>query len=166
MLPNPRGAEWQLDLPREWKTADWDTSKLEVIAELPAAGAVLVNAMLADGTNLIGMLWPGGQRLVRCTPDGVDERFGARLPKKHRKVLSRAWRVAVKSLVAAKQAAERELGPPVVRTHRDRARWLLSDAPGAAKGLRYAYEALDRPDISFDDFRRLIEHEAGWEDVA
>lgn len=162
--------DFTVELPPEWKTADWSVDHIAPIAEADLAygKALLVMAMLNDGTNILALTWPSGQRLARMSPEtgfAIEERFTGRSPQSGAAKIDEVWRLGVESMVRAGHEAERELGPATIKTDRDRARLLLSNAPGAAEGLRHAYDMYreSHPDCSFETFEAGVQIIAGWE---
>jgi hypothetical protein len=106
--------EWTIELPPEWKTAEWRFVAPSHTAELPnGEKALMESAMLRDGTNLFAITWPGGQRLVRISPHtnwAIEERFAGEVPAGCGELIGRLWRITVESAVSACKAAEEEFG--------------------------------------------------------
>jgi hypothetical protein len=101
MTPQPQHIG-TVDWPEEWMTADVQFAAVLSTAALPDGNAVLMIGMLQDGTNLLGLSYPGGQRLLRsCEANGwaLEERFAGR-PRTDRPI-KRMWKVAVESIVQA-----------------------------------------------------------------
>jgi hypothetical protein len=93
-------ADLQLALPEEWQTAP-----IQLVAPpMPVSGVetggpyVVLNVMLEDGTNVVALICPTGQRLVRCSEHNdlaIEERFtGQPLPP----ILDGIWRCALDAL--------------------------------------------------------------------
>ena len=96
--------DWTLELPTEWKTAEWSTEHIRPMFEVPVASAVAVQVMLRDGTNMLGLIWPSGQRLLRTGPAtgwALQEHFTGTIAPEHRKVLSEIWAKLVQCMVQA-----------------------------------------------------------------
>lgn len=119
-----RDREWKMEIPPEWKTAEWDQARIRPMLEVPAAGGMACQAMLKDGTNLVALMWPTGQRLLRMGPAtgwAMQEHFEGTIPKPDRKVLSDVWAKLVQAYVAAAADADedlRRMGRPPVRRPR------------------------------------------------
>lgn len=95
----------KVDFPDEWITDEWLFGEVIATAEVTAGTAVLAGGMLADGSNLFGLLYPGGQRLMRtsaATNWALEERFTGEPPDRIGMTL---WRAAVDELAAAIAAA-------------------------------------------------------------
>jgi hypothetical protein len=96
------------------------------MCEGPAAKAMLTQAMLTDGTNIMALMWPTGQRILRTGPAtgwALQEHFDGALPDddKARRVLGMIWRVAVESMIQGCRDADADmvrLGLPAVRPAR------------------------------------------------
>lgn len=61
---------YEVRLPEEWQTAEFDPHFCDVVAEatLPKGRKALVLwAMLLDGTCILALTWKGGARLARIT---------------------------------------------------------------------------------------------------
>lgn len=108
-------AEFTLELPEPWRTAEFRPAFIRPIAEvtLPRRrSGLLLLALLKDGTNVIGLTWDRGARLARVGPDTdwkLEERFTGRPPGPGEGALIRAWRVGVNCLLQAGKDAEAEL---------------------------------------------------------
>lgn len=113
-----------MEIPPEWKTAEWDRASIRPMLEIPAAGGMACQAMLKDGTNLVALMWPTGQRLLRDGPAtgwAIQEHFEGSIPEADRKVLSDVWAKLVQCYVAAAADADedlRRMGHPPVRRPR------------------------------------------------
>lgn len=100
-----------IELPPAWRTADFDPHMIEVVAEadLPKGRkALVVMAMLKDGTNVLALAWDRGTRLARSAPPDwkVEEHFTGRPPGPGEGTLITAWRLGVESMLAARTEAE------------------------------------------------------------
>jgi hypothetical protein len=64
-----------------------------------------------DGSNLVGLCFPGGQRVYRMSPDtdwAIEERFEGDAPE----VAQDVWRVLVDCAAEGLRKAREELGRP------------------------------------------------------
>jgi hypothetical protein len=106
--------DWTLEMPPAWMTGEWECLDLLAEGRLAAGGAaLLVSGVISDGTNVMAVLWAGGQRVLRMGPPtryAVQEHYTGSLPPEHA-VIDRMWKVAVDSIIQAKAEAEQELGP-------------------------------------------------------
>lgn len=115
-----REPEWSVELPTAWQAAPFWPERVKVVATaaLPRGReALLVNAMLRDGTCVIALTWDRGRRLARCGPAndwGIEERFLGKPPAADEQVLLRLWKIAVNAQLEAVRQAEAELGKPPV----------------------------------------------------
>lgn len=96
----------QLDIrfPPEWlEGREWVMA--EAVATVPLAdGArgVFAGGVLDDDACLLGLVYPGGQRVLRCSSDyGIEERFEGRDLGPDDKTLTTAWGYAVKGFATA-----------------------------------------------------------------
>lgn len=101
-------------IPPEWKTARWKFVEPSHTADLPGGGqGLMFSAMLIDGTVLFAVVWTGGQRAVRISPEtdwAVEERFTGDVPSGAAEVIGSLWTMVVECAVGAVKAAEREFG--------------------------------------------------------
>lgn len=111
------GVAWKMDLPPEWLTGRWLV--LDAIAEsdLLHGQALLVSGILSDSTNVMAVLWPAGQRLLRMGPPtdwALQEHYCGRPPSAVAggDTIEMMWRVAVDSIIEAKAQTVAECGPP------------------------------------------------------
>lgn len=107
--------EWDMQMPPEWKTGEWDRITPLARGQLPYGEALLIIGTLDDGTNFFALCWPAGQRIARCGPAtdwALQEHFTGRVPKLGEEVIDRMWKVAVESTLEGKALAEAGLGPP------------------------------------------------------
>lgn len=122
--------EWTVELPAEWNTAPYRPGFVRLVAEitLPRKRTALgVVALLRDGTNVVALTWPGGQRLARVSPDtgwALEERFTGRPPGPGEGKLFECWADCVAALVYAGQrtradeaAGTLHLGPAATVMH-------------------------------------------------
>ncbi len=104
--------EWTMEIPPEWKTAGWSVEHCRPMLEVPAAKAMAAQAMLRDGTNILALMWPTGQRLLRIGPatgHAMQEHFTGTIPAEHRKVISDVWAKLVACYVEAAAMADDDL---------------------------------------------------------
>jgi hypothetical protein len=111
------GAIGLVRFPEEWVKSRWTKTDALAVATLTATGSTiaLMGGVLEDGTCLYGLAFPGGQRVMRISPEtewAIEERFEGKPRLKDRKPVNNVWRSYVDSLIEAKRMAERELGPP------------------------------------------------------
>ena len=109
--------DWTLDMPAEWKTGEW--VKIDALAEsdLLHGQALMVAGFLTDGTNVMAVLWPAGQRILRTGPPtdwAIQEHFTGRPPLATAGggTIEEMWSVAVKMMIQAKTATDARFGPP------------------------------------------------------
>lgn len=90
----------ELALPEEWQTAPIQTlaPPMHVHGVRDGGPYVILNVLLEDGTNVVALICPTGQRLVRCSEHNdlaLEERYtGHPLPS----VLDDIWRRAIAAL--------------------------------------------------------------------
>lgn len=102
----------RLEWPPEWiGLHTWLRTDLVQSLRHEATGDLvfIAGGVLTDGTNLIGVCWPGGQHVATAGPRtgwSIEERVDPNAPKYMRRI----WRQVVKSMVQAKRDAEAELG--------------------------------------------------------
>jgi hypothetical protein len=118
-----RPPDWELRLPPEWKTDEYFRVEVFGEAELPnGARALIAGTLLKDGTNILGLLWPGGQRIARVTAStnwALEERFTGTVPQGCSDAIAAAWRFVVNQMVdSAKHAKTPEAVAQMDRTHR------------------------------------------------
>lgn len=105
-MPADSEPTWTVDLPQEWRTAPPAMIDLIATGKLAGGDALLVSMLLADGTNIMAVTWPGGQRLVRMGLPinwAVQEHYDGELPADEgAAVVERLWCVAVRALVQGK----------------------------------------------------------------
>jgi hypothetical protein len=114
----PTVAAFEIQWPDGWITAEPKAVNVWQVERVPDGLAVLVGALLTDGSNLGALVWPRGSRFVRHSPTtdwAIEERFDHEpLNGEDEVVIGRMWRVQMEALVAAVKLAEQELGgrPP------------------------------------------------------
>jgi hypothetical protein len=111
------------DLPPEWDTGEWELIEPIADADLADGTASLVMATLHDGTHIVAVTWPAGQRLARTGPPtswSVQEHFTGLPPRHGDHVIERMWRGAIDALVDAIHDAARDghVGVPPARPGR------------------------------------------------
>lgn len=87
-----------LNFPPAWCRPGWALTELLVTRDVPGGKAFIVGGVLKDGTNLLAMAYPGGQRAMRCSPDtdwATEEHFTGRLVQDDETELREAWRITV-----------------------------------------------------------------------
>jgi hypothetical protein len=115
-------AEWTVALPESWQTAPFRPGFVRLVAEITLPRkrtALAVVALLKDGTNVIALTWPGGQRLARSSPDtdwAIEERFTGRPPGAGEGVLFALWKDCVDSLVHAGQRTREDMAAGRIKT--------------------------------------------------
>jgi len=89
--------------PRAWLQASpWMHTEALAQLDLDAGAAYMAGGVLHDGTNLIGLVYPGGQRVLRALLEGgIDEHFSGRPLTEDDELLIETWRHAVASWVRA-----------------------------------------------------------------
>lgn len=154
-------AEWTVALPEAWGTAEFDPHFCEVIAEaeLPRGrSALVVMAMLVDGTNLLALAWDRGTRLARMAPPDwkLEERFTGRPPGPGEGLLIKAWAIGLDCMLKARGDAERAQATDP--EWEDRARALrVARTPEMLDAAWAAYQERDDvPAISRDDFAEAL----------
>jgi hypothetical protein len=99
-----------IEFPREWKLGkDWLPGFPQVVVTSEQDNAIVAGGVLEDGTNLLGMCWPGGQRVLRASPDtgwAIEERFDGTPSER----LITAWRIVVDCQIKGARDAWAELG--------------------------------------------------------
>lgn len=93
----------ELEFPETWlEGREWLLLNVALSGQLTdGRDFALMHGMLDDGCNLIGLCYPGGQRLIRCGPGNkwaVEERFTG-LPLKDGDPLLKIWSWTTRSLV-------------------------------------------------------------------
>lgn len=110
--------DWVIELPEPWRTADFRPGFVKPLgeAQLPRnRSALLVMAMLKDGTNVLALTWDRGARLARVCPDtdwALEERFTGRPPGAGEGILVELWRIGIDAVVASGKAAHAEMATP------------------------------------------------------
>lgn len=108
--------DFVVELPTAWETGAIIAVSVLAVGHLePGEDAHLISAILGDGTNVIAVTWTGGQRIARMGPTtrwGVQEHYTGHLPARGEDVYTHMWKVAIESLIEAKDHASREMGPP------------------------------------------------------
>ena len=93
-------------LPPEWETAPFASIDPVAHGQLEDGQALLASVLLADGTNIMAVTWPGGQRVARMgmpTDWAVQEHYTGELPPgAGAAVVERMWRAAVAAMVQGK----------------------------------------------------------------
>lgn len=102
-----------LDFPVAWLDGKGWLIGPEIVAAHQlddGAYGVIAGGVLSDGTNVLGMSFPRGQRLMRISPDtdwAIEERFDGETPSA---VLLEVWPKVVESMRLGMQDAREELG--------------------------------------------------------
>lgn len=100
----------EIRFPPEWilgKT--WELGHPEVVLTADNETIIAAAGVLVEGANLMGLCWPGGQRVYRISGEtgwAIEERFEGDAPKRVRDI----WRVLIDSAVEAVKRAEAEMG--------------------------------------------------------
>lgn len=152
--------EWTIELPEAWRSAPFRPGFVKVLGEvtLPRGRtALLVMALLKDGTNVLALTWDRGARLARTSPDtgwALEERFTGRPPGRGEGALIQVWKVGIDAVIKAGKEAQTDLangwepGP---------ATWCITHQ----ESLDAAYEAYtareDVPPITREEFEYLAE---------
>lgn len=108
--------EATLNFPEHWVTEPWmHTEVISVVTkDDDGTRAYIAGGVLNDGTNLMGLAYPGGQRVMRAGPAtgwAIEEHFSGRpLREGPDDGLLEMWKNVVEASVYGKHAAEAELG--------------------------------------------------------
>lgn len=101
----------EIVFPPEWKQdREWASGFPAVVLHSDDETMFAAGGVLEDGTNLMGLCWPGGQRVYRLSPDtgwALEERYQGDAPKS----AARAWRILVEAAIKAGKDVEDEIGP-------------------------------------------------------
>jgi hypothetical protein len=99
----------QLDFPPEWHTADWMLTEVLLVSKLRGGQEVFIaGGVLKDGSNLIGLTHPRGQRVARSSPVtgwSIEERFSGDQEAVERD-LGTVWSTVIRSVTEAKVAVD------------------------------------------------------------
>lgn len=99
----------QIHFPADWLAGrDWSLGP-DVVLTSDDEKAIAAGGVLDDGTNLMGLCWPGGQRVYRTSPDtdwAFEERFEGDAPPRIQDV----WRIIIDCAVKGARDAWDELG--------------------------------------------------------
>jgi hypothetical protein len=98
--------------PEEWLTSGWMLTQVLRVVEVEGGHAAVAGGVLKDGANLLGLAFPGGQCVLRSSPDtgwAIEERFSGRLLMDD-DPLRALWRIAVESQVNAGKQMRLEEG--------------------------------------------------------
>jgi hypothetical protein len=100
----------EIEFPPEWKAGKpWGKGFPQIMLSHEDGTIFAAGGALVDGSNLVGLCFPGGQRVYRMSPDtdwAIEERFEGDAPE----VAQDVWRVLVDCAVRALRSAEEELG--------------------------------------------------------
>lgn len=113
-----RNTSLTTEFPKEWMDGHWFIeADLLVKGKLDNGQHVaLGGGVLEDGTNLMGLVWETGQRLMRMSPDtdwAIEERLLGDQPAAETlsgKALGHMWKIAIDATVTASQQVTAELG--------------------------------------------------------
>ena len=100
-----------LVIPAEWATEPFLFTQALLRYDAPGHEARCGGGVLEDGTNLIGVIYPGGQRLARMSPDtgwALEERFTGRAldeRDEHDQKVAEMWTVTLDSMIAGHRKA-------------------------------------------------------------
>lgn len=108
--------DFTVALPPEWKTSEFRAVAPVAEASLPGGRqALLSSVLLEDGSSVIALSYPGGQRLARTSPHNdwaTEERYSGRIVTGRTGArLARIWKLALESMRFGRQAAERDPTP-------------------------------------------------------
>lgn len=107
-----------LTFPDHWVTEPWLLHEVVATIDLPngQGHAIAAGGVLQDGTNLLGIVYPRGQRIMRAGPAtgwAIEEQFTGRPLRAGRDdSLLRAWALLIQSSIHGKKSAEAEVGMP------------------------------------------------------
>ncbi len=104
---------YDIEFPPEWRTHPFRVAEILMTKDLSNGKAVLCGGILENGTNLMCLAYPEGQRMYRVSPDtgwAMEERFVGRPPRRERdrKIVNEGWRIAVEASIQAGREIERE----------------------------------------------------------
>lgn len=88
--------------PRDWvePVLPWLHTEIFTALDLERGKAYVAGGVLDDGTTLVGLVYPGGQRVLRSFLEGgIDEHFSGRPLTDADGVLVELWRSVVASWV-------------------------------------------------------------------
>ena len=100
----------EVTFPAEWDTAPPLLFDLLLEAKVTATGEhiVIAGGVLEDGTNLLALAYPGGQRTVRMSPvtgGAIEERLeGRELSLDSDEPIRQVWRTCLDQMIDAKRA--------------------------------------------------------------
>jgi hypothetical protein len=102
----------EIAFPPEWKVGKkWGPGYPEILLTGDEGRIFAAGGCLRDGTNLMGLCWPGGQRVYRTGPDtgwALEERFDEAGPAPERIV--QVWRILIEATVNSAREVERLTG--------------------------------------------------------
>jgi hypothetical protein len=102
----------EIAFPPEWKHGkSWGPSYPQIILTGDEGSIIAAGGVLQDGTNLLGLCWPGGQRVYRMSPDtgwALEERFDEAEPAPER--VAEVWRILIEATVESAREVARLMG--------------------------------------------------------
>lgn len=97
-------------LPPEWELTEPQDFALMGVEDTDDGPAVFAGWLLEDGTNLMAVSWPGGQKLCRTSPDtgwALEERFAGEQPTDPEDIRQKWWRDGMDAMAHAGREARR-----------------------------------------------------------